>query len=321
MLNESICITMRLVCIAAVLASSSSFTVVPHLHHVSSKSSSALNLVGIFFGSSTGSTEEAAELIKSEFGDDAEGPIEIDEIQGSVAEQFAKYDALVVGTPTWNTGADTERSGVGWDEIYYGEMQDLQLAGKKVAVFGLGDSISYSENYADASGELHDVFEKLGAQMMGYTSQEGYEHDDSKAIRGDLFCGLLLDAVNFEDLTEDRVKNWVAQLKEEGIMETTGTVNGATAVMAATPVAAPAAATETVSADDAVARLERENAELRALLQENPGVFKEASSGETVANPEGFKPYTNKTTGQTMWVSSDGRSCYYTMASTSNFSP
>jgi flavodoxin len=31
---------------------------------------------------------------------------------------------------------------------------DLQIAGKKVAVFGLGDQISYSENYADASGEV-----------------------------------------------------------------------------------------------------------------------------------------------------------------------
>ena len=51
-------------------------------------------------------------------------------------------------------GADTERSGTGWDEVYYGEMENLQIAGKKVAVFGLGDQISYSENYADASGEV-----------------------------------------------------------------------------------------------------------------------------------------------------------------------
>ena len=51
-------------------------------------------------------------------------------------------------------GADTERSGTGWDEVYYGEMENLQLSGKKVAVFGLGDQISYSENYADASGEV-----------------------------------------------------------------------------------------------------------------------------------------------------------------------
>ena len=31
---------------------------------------------------------------------------------------------------------------------------DLNIAGKKVAVFGLGDQISYSENYADGSGEV-----------------------------------------------------------------------------------------------------------------------------------------------------------------------
>ena len=81
-------------------------------------------------------------------------PIEIDSIQGKVAEELAKYDALIVGTPTWNTGADTERSGTGWDEIYYSEMQDLNISGKKVAVFGLGDSESYTENYGDASGEV-----------------------------------------------------------------------------------------------------------------------------------------------------------------------
>ena len=46
-----------------------------------------------------------------------------DGLKGSVSAAFAKYDSLVVGTPTWNTGADTERSGTGWDEIYYSEMQ------------------------------------------------------------------------------------------------------------------------------------------------------------------------------------------------------
>ena len=65
--------------------------------------------VGIFFGTSTGSTQEAADLIAAEFGTEvASSPIEIDEVQGSIADEFAKYDALVVGTPTWNTGADRE---------------------------------------------------------------------------------------------------------------------------------------------------------------------------------------------------------------------
>ena len=74
-------------------------------------------------GTSTGNTANVADMIAQEFGDDAEGPFEIDDLQGNVAKKFAEYNALVVGTPTWNTGADTERSGTGWDEIYYGEMQ------------------------------------------------------------------------------------------------------------------------------------------------------------------------------------------------------
>ena len=58
--------------------------------------SSALNVIGIFYGTSTGSTEEAAQLIAAEFGPDAVGPFEIDTIQGNLGNEFGKYDALVV---------------------------------------------------------------------------------------------------------------------------------------------------------------------------------------------------------------------------------
>lgn len=86
---------------AAVTYDAAAFTFIPS--RVVSNKETALygTQVGIFFGTSTGSTQEAADLIAAEFGDDvASSPIEIDEIQGSVAAEFAKYDALVVGTPT-----------------------------------------------------------------------------------------------------------------------------------------------------------------------------------------------------------------------------
>lgn len=34
----------------------------------------------------------------------AEGPFEIDTLQGNLGKKLDEYEALVVGTPTWNTG-------------------------------------------------------------------------------------------------------------------------------------------------------------------------------------------------------------------------
>merc|ERR1719159_670898 len=54
-------------------------------------------------------------------------------------ENIKACDSLIVGAPTWNTGADEERSGTAWDEFLYGDLTSLDLKGKKVAIFGMGD--------------------------------------------------------------------------------------------------------------------------------------------------------------------------------------
>jgi len=268
------------------------------------------NKVLIIYGTSTGATETVADMIAAEFGSDAEGPIEIDSMHGSLAKKFADYDALIVGTPTWNTGADTERSGTGWDEIYYDEMQNLDISGKKVAVFGLGDQISYSENYADASGELHDVFKDLGCEMMGYTSYEGYEHESSKAVRGDKFCGLLCDMVNEEDLSEGRVQNWVSQLKNEGIFDGASTSELTTVEINDEVTTVPAATTSSShDAAQAIDELKKENARLREMLEENSLMLDSVLKKE---DDRGFTPHFNSKTQRTMWTSQDGKTCYYT---------
>ena len=193
-------------------------------------------------------------------------------------------------------------------------MQDLNLQGKNVAVFGLGDSISYAENYADGTGELHDVFQTLGCNMLGYVSQEGYEYEASKAIRDGLFCGLPLDNVNFEELTKERVKNWVAKLKDEGILAgaaaaSSGTepvVIEAVTVEPTVPIS-PAADSDVAAA--IIAQLEKENAVLRHKLEESSSLLADDKSGSV-----GFTPHYNAGTGRTMWTSSDGRTCFYTEA-------
>jgi flavodoxin I len=180
--------------------------------------------VGILFGSCTGGTQECADKIHKAFGSGvAAEPIDIDSLASpeDVAAVFAEHKALVVGAPTWNTGSETERSGTGWDSLYYSSFPDFKsvLAGKKVAVFGLGDQVSYADYFCDAAGELHDAFEGMGCAMLGFWNMDGYEHEASESVRGDKFCGLLLDEVNQDDLTDDRIKGWVTQLKEEGILK------------------------------------------------------------------------------------------------------
>lgn len=176
-------------------------------------SNSALNSVGIYYSSSTGNTETIAGYIS-----EAAGGLSMDDIGDATEDELKGHDAIIVGAPTWHTDADEQRSGTSWDDWLYDTLPNIDLTGKKVAVFGVGDQSSYGDYFCDAAGELHDQFSAAGCKMFGATSTDGYDHADSKAIRDDKFCGLLCDEDNQYDLSEDRAKDWIAQLKSEGFM-------------------------------------------------------------------------------------------------------
>ena len=91
-----------------------------------------------------GFTKEAAGIIHDEFSKRGviSEPIEVD--ASSTLNSFRGFSALLVGTPTWNTGAEEMRSGTTWADILE-EVRSENLQGKKVAVFGCGDSISYGD--------------------------------------------------------------------------------------------------------------------------------------------------------------------------------
>jgi flavodoxin I len=139
------------------------------------------------------------------------------DISDAEPADVAAHDSLIVGAPTWHTGADTERSGTSWDDFIYGDLTSLDLAGKKVAIFGMGDQAGYSDNFCDAMDELKTCFEKQGATIVGAWPTDGYEHTESKSVDGGKFVGLPCDEDNQPEMSEDRVKKWLAQLKEEGV--------------------------------------------------------------------------------------------------------
>jgi flavodoxin I len=165
----------------------------------------------LLYSTTTGNTETAAGYIADATGLTATDIGDVD------LEELKACDSLICGAPTWHTGADSERSGTAWDEFLYGDLTGLDLNGKKVAIFGMGDQAGYADNYCDAMDELASCFEKQGATVVGAWSAEGYEHEESKSIRGDNFVGCAFDEDNQPDMSEERAKKWVEQIKGEGI--------------------------------------------------------------------------------------------------------
>jgi flavodoxin I len=243
---------------------------------------------------------------------DVAEPIDIDSLDaGLLKDTFSEHEALIVGTPTWNTNADTFRSGTGWDDLCYDKLPELKsmLAGKKVAVFGLGDQISYGENYADAAGELYSVFQDLGCNMVScaHTSQKGYDHKTSKSILPDTdkFCGLLLDQINQDDLTDDRIANWITQLKLGDFFEKSATFSSSIVDHE----------TEVIADDDEAVVIVDDHKAFSSgtdILNEQVMVLEKSSLSNGILRSSSFIPHHNPVTGRIMWTSPDGRTSFIT---------
>ncbi|PQO31653.1 flavodoxin [Blastopirellula marina] len=171
-------------------------------------------LMAIFYGSTTGNTESAANKMKELLADCI---AEVVDVHRAKPEDLLKYDLLLFGVSTWNIGEVQDD----W-AAFLPKLKTLDLSGKKVAFFGMGDSVGYPDNYLDAMGELWETIGKLGTpQLVGVWPIDGYEFDESRALYDDNhFIGLGLDDDNQWDLTEERIANWLAQVVQEaGIVE------------------------------------------------------------------------------------------------------
>lgn len=130
--------------------------------------------IGLFYAAKAEKTSWVAERIQKEFG---ESHIEVVPIEQAWQNDFAAYDCFIVGASTWFDGELPTY----WDELLP-ELRTMDLKGKKVAIFGLGDQVRYPENFADGIGLLAEVFEEDGAALVGFTSSEGYTFEHCVAI-------------------------------------------------------------------------------------------------------------------------------------------
>ncbi|MDX2137678.1 MAG: flavodoxin [Chloroflexota bacterium] len=166
--------------------------------------------IGLIYGSNTGNTEFVAEQLKNEFEKIRPGSIDMHNIGQSTPDTLLKYDYLVLGVPTWNTGQMQDD----W-EAFLPKLAAIDLSGKKVAMFGLGDQNGYGYNFLDALGMLADAFMDRGAQLWGMWSTKSYEYAESKANVEDFFLGLGVDQDGQKDMTSDRLAKWANQVVKQ----------------------------------------------------------------------------------------------------------
>ena len=132
---------------------------------------------------------------------------EVIEVTDLTTEQLEGADNILLGTSTWGGG---ELQDDWFDGVSL--VKEADLAGKKVAVFGCGDAVSYSDTFCDGMKELYDAALATGATIVGQVATDGYEFDDSAAVVDGKFVGLPLDEENEDDKTEDRIDAWIPTL-------------------------------------------------------------------------------------------------------------
>lgn len=161
--------------------------------------------IAIIYGSSTEHTKQAAERIAELLADYS--PTLADIYEGDETP-FLTHDMLILGSSTWGV-QDLQDD---WND-FYPKLEKLDLSGKTIALFGLGDASIYPSSYVDAMGILYEIVSQKGATIVGEVSPEGYDFEYSRAMKDGKFVGLPLDDDYEPELTEERIVNWVETLK------------------------------------------------------------------------------------------------------------
>ena len=159
-----------------------------------------------------GNVENVAREIYRQFG---VNELEIADIAGFDINRLPEFDQFIFGSAT--IGADVwsdAKSSNKWNEFFV-KAQNISFAGKKVALFGLGDQVLYPDHFVDSLGYLKGFIDKKGATLVGKWPVTGYDFTDSEGVENNMFFGLALDEDQQPELTPSRVEAWVKQIKNE----------------------------------------------------------------------------------------------------------
>lgn len=157
--------------------------------------------IGIFYGSSTGTTAELAQKIAKAVGAEAH----CFDVASANAGDATQYDVLLLGSSTWGLG-DLQDD---W-EGFLPKLASQNLSGKAVALFGCGDADSYPDSFCEALAKIKEGLAGTGCTFVGAYTPEGYSYDASASEEGGKLIGLCIDDVNQSELTDARIDTWLA---------------------------------------------------------------------------------------------------------------
>lgn len=168
--------------------------------------------IGLFYGPQGGATEKVANKVAEAFGSDN---IELIPAKGAKAADVEKFDHVIyglstIGKDTW----DMNNPAQDWAN-FLPETEKVNYDGKKVAIFGLGDHITYDLHFCDHIGVLAKKLMKVNATLVGQVDTDGYNFRESEAVIDGKFAGLPIDEDYEAEMTDERVTNWVEDLKKE----------------------------------------------------------------------------------------------------------
>jgi len=171
-----------------------------------------MSKIAIFYGPENGSVDRVAKSLASKIKN--LNP-ELIPVQKATAKDLERFDTLIFGISTIGRDTWNQKFGnVDWAE-FMPTISLFDFKGKKVAIFGLGDHITYSYHFVNAMGLLAKTIIRNGGKIVGKVSPEGYTFQDSDALEGGKFLGLPIDEDFEPELTDDRLNCWVEQLNTE----------------------------------------------------------------------------------------------------------
>jgi len=161
--------------------------------------------IGLFYGSTSGRTQGIADEIEFDLGSD----VEVHNVSNGI-ENLSSYDNLILAVPTYGVGELQQD----WVEVF-DDFKKLDLSGKVVALVGVGNQTTFGESFIGGLIPLYEAVVAQGARVIGFTSTDGYHFEECEAIVEDMFMGLALDEDNQDDMTPDRIYDWLEDIKPQ----------------------------------------------------------------------------------------------------------